>query len=249
MAANARSTVAAAATTALGVPHGGVYVRDSEVGKHGDRLPHAPPPRMGTLWDLYLSAGGADLGVAPLAVALLSDANVALLTRVLAGKAAALLGDLAPPPHDLVLGRCDAFSNGLMQVALDAGWLAVTPSTLAGANARVMTEVLKRLSSEASAFARWREFLEVGVNPAMAPRPGWDTDMGDRRELQHAPMGHGTYNPWEAIGERAGWLDRFAPDRGMTPQALSGSDDLRIRVVPWAPPAVHGVVPGRTPTW
>lgn len=199
----------------------------------------------GTLWDIYMQHGGARR--APLARGLLSDANVALLTAALAAKATRLLGALTPPPPDLTVARCDAFATSLLTTALDMGALDLVPSTLGAANARIVASALTRLSAEASDGARWRAFLEQGVNPAMAPRPGVDTAVGDRRELQHAPLGRGVYSPLEAVAEAQGWYDRFQPYRGLSPRQMSGSDELRIRVIPaavvapplpsWAPPS------------
>lgn len=210
-------------------------------GLHAQPLAHAQAPAQGTLWDVYLSEGGRR--VAPLAKAILSDANVDLLTRTLQAKAVLKLGALAPAAADLTLPQCDAFANALMEGALSFGYLHVDASTLAAANKQIMEWTMVRLTTEQSTFARWREFMEVGVNPAMAPRPGCDTERADRKELQHPALGHGLYNPWEAYAEEHNLLDTFQPFNGLKPQDVTGSDDMRIQVVPWAPPARHGRIP------
>ena len=212
------------------------------LGLHAQPLQRAPEPEYGTLWDIYLAEGGGS--PAPLARAMLSDANVGLLTRAVQAKAVTVLGALSPDPEDLVLDRCDAFANSLIQTAITMGGQDVVASTLAAANKRVLAATMLCLSTEESTGARWREFLEQGVNPSMAPRPGGDHERADRKELQRAPLGTGLYSPWDAYAEKRGLFDTYQPFNGLDPRDVTGSDDLRVQLVPWAPPAAHGVVQG-----
>lgn len=190
----------------------------------------------GTLWELYLAEGNRP--VAPLAHALLSDANVALLTRVLQQKAALKLGALAPAPQDLTLTNCDAFATALMEGARALGYLALTDSTLLSANRHILGGAMFRLTTEQSTWARQKEFAEDGIQ--LEPRPESDTERGDRKESMRPALGHGLYTPWDAYAEERGLIDHFRPFNGLTPRDVTDSDDMRIRVVPWAAPAVHG---------
>lgn len=196
-------------------------------------------PRKATLWEIYLSEGGPRS--APLARALLSDANIDLLTHALRVKAAAKLGALSPAPEDLTLARCDAFANAVMTAALDLGDLAVNADTLGAANKQALEWTMVRLTTEQSTFQRWRAFAETGVEPL--PRPEFDTARADRKELQHPLFGTGLYSPWDAYAEERKLFDVFRPFNGLNPQDVTDSDDLRIKLVPWAPPAVHGQIP------
>ena len=192
-----------------------------------------------TLWDVYTRHGGrAD---APLAAALLSDANVELLTRVLRAKAVAQLGPLAPPPASLSIDACDAFSTALITGAIDHGWLAVNSRTLETTNRKILDAALKRLSIEQSTWHRWRTFAETG--PQLEPRPETDHERADRKELQRPGLGKGLFNPWESYGEARGLVDTYQPFNGLSVREISDADDMRVQVVPWAPAAVHGQIP------
>lgn len=203
-------------------------------------LPASAAPQRATLYDIFLAEGGRRAGRG-LPVALLSDANVALLTHALRLKASAKLGALCPP--DLSLEGSDAFANALMNVALELQWQGVSASTLAGANAEVLARALLRLSTESSTFARHKEFMELGVNPAMAPRPEFDAERAERKELQRPTFGHAAHSPWDAYAESRGLFDEFRPFNGLAPHEATGSDEWRVKVFPWAPAARHGAVP------
>lgn len=200
---------------------------------------HAPRTTHGTLWGLYLEQGGRP--TAPLARAILSDANVDLLTAALKIKARLKLGALSPPEEDLVITHCDAFATAVMEGALTLGYLAVTDSTLTAANKQIIQWTLVRLTTEQSTFQAWREFLEGGVR--LDDRPAGDVDRQMRKELMRPAMGHGLYSPWEAYAEERGLIDHYRPFNGLTPRDVTDSDDMRVQVVPWAPPARHGRIP------
>jgi len=180
---------------------------------------------------------------APLAVALLSDANVELLTRVLRAKALAQLGPLAPPPASIAVDACDAFSTALITGAVEHGWLAVTSRTLEAANRKILDAALTRLSIEQSTWHRWRTYAEKGR--PLDPRPETDHERADRKELQRPGLGKGLFNPWESYGEARGLIDTYQPFNGLSVREISDADDMRVQVVPWAPAAVHGQIPRR----
>lgn len=209
------------------------------VNRHTQPLAPAPSPKYATLWEVYLREGGSPR--APLARALLSDVNVELLTSALKLKARVKLGALSPPEQDLTLTHCDAFANALMQGALKMGFMGVTDATLAAANKQIMEWIMVRLTTEQSTFARWRDFMERGV--PLDERPDMDTERAERKELMRPVMGHGLYSPWEAYAEQRHLIDEFRPFNGLTPQDVTDSDDMRVQLVPWAPPAVNGRIP------
>lgn len=188
-----------------------------------------------TLWQIYVMEGGAPS--APLARALLSDANIALLTRVLQAKATTELGELSPQPQNLTLTHCDAFSNAIMDVALKQGWMGLSASSLTRANQEVIKHALLRLTTEQNQFAVWKRYLERGgSDAALVPRPETDEERADRKELQRGPLGHNISSPWDTLGPQLGITQEYKPFNGFSARDISGSDDLRVQVVPWAPP-------------
>lgn len=188
-----------------------------------------------TLFQFYCREGGGRRSDA-LAAVFLGDANQELLARALALRAHAVLGDMCPPPDALRVDTSDAVFNGVMTAARELGWLQVTAATLENINKEALERIMVALSTEQSTFARWKEFLEVGVNPAMAPRPGYDAERAERKELQHPTFGTGMFSPWDAYAEERGLFDSFQPYNGLSWREMSGSDDLRIKVLPWARP-------------
>lgn len=190
-----------------------------------------------TLWDIFSTHCGTRRPQ-PLGRALLSDANVALLTQVFQQKAVAQLGALAPPLQALTVDACDAFSTALFKGAEELGWLDVTARTLETANRQILDWALFRLSTEQSTWQQWREFAEVGVR--LDERPEFDDDRSNRKELQRPGLGKGLFNPWESYGETRGLVDKFQPFNGLSVHEISDADDMRVQVVPWAKPAVHG---------
>ena len=196
-----------------------------------------------TLWDVFLRNCTATQRARPnpLAVAILSDANIELITGILRQKAITQLGPLAPSSDALTVDSCDAFATALIVTATNMGGLDVRANTLESANRAILETTLSRLSTEQSTWQKWREYNKMGER--LDERPEFDSDRADRKELQRPGVGKGVYNPWESYAEERGLIDTFQPFNGLSMREMSDSDDMRVQIVPWAPAAVHGQIP------
>lgn len=185
-----------------------------------------------TLLEIYRSLGGP--ACAPLAAAMLGDANVALLSRALALRVGArLAGTLAPAAEELTLRRSASFANALMNVAMERGDLAASAPNLEGANRRVLQLAGDAIVQDARLGARHRELLEGGV--PLDERTCGDGGAAARREMRRGPAGVGISSPWDAYMFERNLLYETRPFHGLTPREMTGSDDWRIKTGLWAP--------------
>lgn len=217
------------------------------------RRTDAAPTRTGTLWDFYLEQFGPTDRPrwAPLARAFLGDANVAALERALAARAAERLGDLCPPPSMLTVQGGDVVREALFAVALRLGHLDPTEANLLEANRQFLHDAFVGVSADASQFARWDAFQRFGVSPADAPRPEADVARGDHVEMRRAPFGKaprmtagegmfpgGVLTSMDQVHMLMG-TGRARRTRGDLARAVTGSDELRLRALPYGPLPRH----------
>lgn len=204
-----------------------------------------PSVRTGTLWDHFLAS--ADVKTMPRDMPLLknhffTDANIARIETAIQERCAQRLGSKSPPRYSLTVRGSDPVRDAVFQAAMQMGYLRPSADHLAKINLAALDMAFEALSHESSDFARWDEFTRDGVTPADAGRPEFDMDKMRSLELKRAPFGKGSYNPHEAAW--GGAIDSFDDIWGLLGydasgksriQEVTGSDDDRIRVIPWAP--------------
>ncbi len=125
---------------------------------------------------------------------------------------------------------------------MEMGHFQPSADNLAAINKAALDKAFEVLSIESSYFARWDEFQREGVRPTDVGRPELDEDHLRSLEMKRAPFGLGSYNPTEVMW--GGTIDKFddfqrfigyTADGKSSIQEVTGSDDDRLRVVPWGP--------------
>lgn len=136
----------------------------------------------------------------------------------------------------------DAVRDAVFAAAHEMGHFKPTRDHLRMINQNALDKAFEAMSHESSTFHRWDQFTRDGVTPADAERPELDEDRLRSLELKRAPFGKALWNPHEAMW--GGAIDDFddvykligiAADGSSKMQDITGSDDDRIKVVPWAP--------------
>jgi len=186
-----------------------------------------------TLYEAHIARHGWSRGAETLAYHILCDKNIALLETLLRQRVDNELGPLAP--KTVAFGECDAIAAAVNDGVDKYGSTAPTIRNLVSANQYILDNAAWTLSVEMSTFHRWEEFRKHGVHPAMIERPEFDQDHMNRLENTRTPFGLGLFG-WNPVEEHFGGVIHdwyYVP--GSSIQDITGSDDMRVRVVPYGP--------------
>lgn len=174
----------------------------------------------------------------PLRSVFLSDKNLSVLVRAFRRFGREVLAMTDEEIARLSLGDNDPMTQAIWGTAQSeaARTLTLTDAHLRKLNQEAFKIGHRNLSIDISTYRRWDEFLEFGVNEAMAPRPSIDVYRAEMKLAKRPIFGHGAtrFNPFESMYE-GGAVDDFEQMWGLvsTRRAeIAGTDDYKIKVLP-----------------
>jgi len=166
----------------------------------------------------------------------LSDANLASLLHAFRRFGTEVLHMTKEELDTISFGSNDAITQAVWGTAQsDLAWsLTPTDAHLRKMNSQCFKIGHRNLSADLSSWRRWDEFLEYGVNPAMAEHPKVDRYRAEMRLSKKPLFGRGATfaNPWEsvfggAVDDFSQMWDLVSTRRGET----AGTDEYRVRVM------------------
>jgi hypothetical protein len=166
----------------------------------------------------------------------LSDANLGSLLHAFRRFGSEVLAMTKEELETISFGSNDAITQAVWGTAQSelARTATATDAHLRKMNSQCFKIGHRNLSVDLSSWRRWDEFLEYGVNPAMAEHPKVDRYRAEMRLSKRPLFGRGATfaNPWESVF--GGAVDDFSQmwDLVSTKRAdTAGTAEYRVKIM------------------
>ena len=197
-------------------------------------------PTLVQYYEDYLSSKGAPMAASPIVQLFFCDDNVAAIEEAVFARLGQLVGDLRGGKEACTVAKNLNLRDAIFHVAFTRGRARMNEANLLMMNRAAVERACQMMSPELTAQARYERFRKYGSRPTDIERAQLDPERGDRVEgtrPMHGLMGF-RHSPWEVAygGGAPQMYDHYTRlttnHQGGILSQRTGSDDLRVQVVP-----------------